>query len=122
MSPISADALQREILETMSTWRQHFLANSDKLNNRFYQPFAVLSYCRMLHTLQTGSIESKRAGAIWAKEVLDTRWRQLIGRAWDSRPGDASQKVRQKADPADLQSTWEFMKYALDLGRQWHRA
>jgi hypothetical protein len=122
VTPVSVDALQREILETMAVWRQHFLANPDKLNNRAYQPFAVLSYCRMLHTLRLGTVESKRAGATWAKEALDARWRQLIQRAWENRPGDASQKVRQEADPADLQSTWEFMEYALALGREWHSA
>jgi hypothetical protein len=60
-----------EILETMAPWREELLANPKKPNNRFYQPFAVLSYCRMLHTLRLGTVESKRAGATWAKEALD---------------------------------------------------
>ena len=119
VSPVSLDALRREILDTMVTWREQWLANPDGLNNRFYQPFAVLSYCRMLHTLQTGTVESKRAGAAWATEVLDNRWKQLIQRAWDDRPGDPLLKLRQQADAADLEGTWEFMKYALDLGQRW---
>ncbi len=117
--PVSAEDLRREILDTMSTWRESFLANPHKLDNRFYQPFAVLSYCRMLHTLQTGTVESKRAGAAWATEVLDNRWKQLIHRAWNDRPGDPSLKVHQQADPANLRDTWEFMKYAVDLGQLW---
>jgi hypothetical protein len=119
VSPVSVYALQQEILETMSTWREQFGASPDKLDNRFYQPFVVLSYCRMLHTMQTGTVESKRAGAIWAAEVLDDCWRQLIQRAWNDRPGDPSLKVRQRAAPADLTDTWEFMKYAIDLGQRW---
>jgi hypothetical protein len=116
---VSAEALRREVLETMRNWRQEWLAHPDKLNNRFYQPFAVLSYCRMLHTLQTGRVESKRAGAAWAIGALDRRWHPLIRRALDDRPGDPSLKVRQQAVSSDLESTWEFMEYAVALGRQW---
>jgi hypothetical protein len=118
VTPVSVDALRREALETMRTWQEHLLADPNKLNNRWRQTFVVLSYCRMLHTLQSGAVDSKPAGVAWAKEALDSRWRQLIQRAWDDRPEDLSLKVRQKADPGDLESTWEFMQYALDLGRK----
>ena len=119
VSPVSADALRREVLDTMFTWREELRAKPDKRDNRFYQPFVVLSYCRMLYTLQTGTVESKHAGAVWAAEVLDNRWNRLIQRAWDGRPGDPSMKIRQQADRADLESTWAFMKYAIDLGQHW---
>lgn len=116
ISPVSVAALRREILETMRTWRQQWLAEPDKMNNRFYQPFAILSYCRMLHTLQVGAVDSKRAGAVWAKEALDGRWAQLIDQALDARPGDSAEKVHQRADAGALKRTWEFMEYAVDLG------
>ena len=32
----------------------------------------------MLHTLETGTVQSKPAGAAWANETLDSRWRPLI--------------------------------------------
>jgi Aminoglycoside adenylyltransferase, C-terminal domain len=116
VSPVSADALRREISDTMRTWLEDWKANPSKLNNRFYQPFAVLSYCRMLHSLQVGTVESKPAGAAWAKEALDSRWRELIQRALDSRPGDPAEKVCQSADTDALESTWKFMEYAAELG------
>jgi Domain of unknown function (DUF4111) len=115
---IPSDALKREILETMSSWREHWLANPEGLNNRFYQPFVVLSYCRMLHSLQTGAVESKRAGAMWAMEALDCRWRPLIQHALEARPGDAALKVCQQAVPVDLQGTWSFMQYALGVAQR----
>ena len=31
-------------------------------NSRFGQSFAVLTYCRMLHTLHTETVQSKKAG------------------------------------------------------------
>jgi hypothetical protein len=119
VAPVSREVLWREILETMRNWREQLLADPGKLDSRWYQAFAVLSYCRMLHTLRTGTVESKPAGAAGAKATLDRRWAPLIARAWNDRPGDPAWKVRQKADPRDLQSTWEFMQYALELGRGW---
>ena len=42
--PRSLISLPRErILETMCNWREHWLANPSKLDNRFFQPFAVWS-------------------------------------------------------------------------------
>jgi hypothetical protein len=121
VAPVPVDALRQEVLDTMHTWREQLLASPNELDNRFYQPFAVLSYCRMLHTLESGTVESKRAGAMWAKDALDNRWHHLIQRAWDARPGDPSLKARQKADSSDLRSTWDFMEYAVDLGRRWRQ-
>ena len=118
VAPVTANALRREVLDTMRTWQQKLLINPNELDNRFYQPFAVLSYCRMLHTLESGTVASKRAGATWAKEALDRSWGPLIQRAWDARPGDPSLKVRQKADPSDLRRTFEFLGYAVDVSRQ----
>lgn len=104
VAPVPVNALRQEVLDTMHTWREHWLSNPTGLDNRFYQPFAVLSYCRMLQTLESGTVESKRAGAMWARDALDSRWHPLIQRALDARPGDPSLKVRQKADRSDLSS------------------
>lgn len=84
------------------------------MDNRWCQPFAVLSYCRMLHTLHTGRVSTKRAGAQWAMSTLDHCWADLVERAWQERP-NPSLKIRQKADLKDLRRTMEFIKYALAL-------
>jgi hypothetical protein len=117
--PIPVDRLRDEIFATMSTWRDYFVANRDNMNNRFYQPFVVLSYCRMLHSLTTGVVDSKPAAAAWATEHLDARWGDLIRHACDARPGDAAVKVREPADAVDLGRTWQFVEYAICLGRRW---
>lgn len=113
VDPVAADDLRQEVLATMRDWGGELLTNPARMNNRWYQPFAVLSYCRMLHTLHTGRIGSKPAGAAWAKSALASRWIGLIERAWDERP-NPSQKVRQPADPDDFNSTLDFIRYALD--------
>jgi predicted nucleotidyltransferase len=115
IDPVAAGDLKREVRATMRDWGSEILADPARVNNRWYQPYAVLSYCRMLHTLHTGTVESKPASARWAESALDPRWKGLIRRAWAERP-NPSLKVRQPADPTDLQNTFEFIENALQLG------
>jgi hypothetical protein len=116
IDPVLADDLRQEVLATMRDWAQEIFADPNKVNNRWAQPFIVLSYCRMLYTLETGKIESKPVAAQWAKTALDSRWVDLVQRAWEERP-NPSLKVRQQADPGDLESTLDFVRYALDVSR-----
>jgi hypothetical protein len=117
IDPIPVSVLRQEILEVMQTWGNQILADPEQINNRFYQGFAVLHYCRAYHALHTGVVGSKRRGAEWAKAALDPAWAGLIDRAWDTRP-NPSISVRQLADPQDLMSTLEFIQYVLRISRQ----
>lgn len=118
VDPIAAQVLRREIMETISGWGREILAKTEHFNNRFYQTFIVLSYCRMLHDLHAGFAGSKRAGAEWTKAALDPSWTGLIDRAWDGRPNPAL-SVRQPADPADFRSTLEFVEYAIRVSMKY---
>ena len=121
IDPVSASDLRQEISSTMRRWAEMIFAEPEQMNNRWYQPFAVLSYCRMLHTLHTGRIGSKPAGAEWATGALDSRWSGLIQRARQERPNQFL-KTQQRADPGDFQSTLDFIKYALDMSRSYETA
>jgi len=121
VEPIPVGTLRQEIMEGMSSWGQQILAEPDRINNRFYQSFAVLHYCRMLHDLHTGFVGSKRAGAEWAKATLDPSWAELIDRAWGGRP-NLSLSVRRPADPKDLKSTLEFIQYVIKASAQYAAA
>jgi predicted nucleotidyltransferase len=112
VDPIPVAALRREMLQTITVWGREILANPERFNNRFYQGYLVLNYCRMLHDLRNGLPGSKRAGAEWAKSALDASWAGLIDRAWGGRP-DPARSVRQPADPADFKSTLEFLEYVI---------
>jgi predicted nucleotidyltransferase len=96
VDPVPTEKLRAEIYETMHTWGRQILDDPEPFNNRFYQGFIVLSYCRMLHDLRRGYPGSKRAGAEWAKTALDPPWSDLIDSAWDclARPGMAGQSAR----------------------------
>jgi hypothetical protein len=67
----------------------------------------------MLHTLATGCIDSKPAGARWAQTHLDKQWHHLIDQSWQARP-NPSQKVRQLAGDEDIIATKAFIRYALE--------
>ncbi|HET9109392.1 MAG TPA: aminoglycoside adenylyltransferase domain-containing protein [Ktedonobacterales bacterium] len=116
IAPVSADDLRQEVRETMREWAEMIRTGTYRTDNRWAQPFVVLSYCRMLHTLQTGRVASKLAGAQWAMRTLDPRWAPLIQRAWNERP-NPSLKVRQPADPDDQRAMLAFIHYALARSR-----
>jgi len=113
LDPIPVDALRQEMLDVMHNWGNNILTNPKKFNNRFYQSFIVLSYCRMLHDFILGYPGSKKAGAEWAKSNLDPKWQDLIDRTWSCRP-KPEDTVRQPADPDDFAATIQFVQYILE--------
>jgi hypothetical protein len=112
LDPIPEEDLRAEIYETLTTWGKQILDDPAPYNNRFYQGFIVLNYCRMLHDLRRGCPGSKREGAAWAKSNLDPSWSDLIDRAWDCRP-DPAHQVRQPADPSAFEETLRFVEYVI---------
>ena len=110
VDPIPVETLRKHIRATIHDWGQEILSHPDPYNNRFYQGFIVLNYCRMLHDLHRGLPGSKLAGAEWAKANLDPSWKGLIDRAWNGRP-DPAVSSRQRADPQDFEATLEFIHY-----------
>jgi predicted nucleotidyltransferase len=111
INTVTMDMLRDDIAATIRDWGAEILADPDRFRNRFYQSFIVLSYCRMLHDLETGRIGSKREGTEWAKRFLDSSWVDLIDRAWNGRP-DAAWSVRQPPDEDDFVRTLEFVRFA----------
>jgi len=112
--PVVPDELRQEVARVMERWAAEMDAEPEVLENRWYQPYAVVTYCRMLYTVQSGTIISKLGAVCWGKEELDSRWTGLIERAWLERP-DPSLKSKQQADPAEARETLEFVRYALEL-------
>lgn len=111
---VPAAALKREIGAVVRDWGNELLAHPDGPNNAWLQPYVVLSFCRMLHSLATGRVESKLAGARWALTTLDPRWHGLIERAHAKRKGQFG-RVADLADPQDRRGTVEFIRYAQAL-------
>jgi hypothetical protein len=120
LQAIPFDKLSNEIKATMLLVMKLFEEEIDRplsfFNSRFGQSFAVLTYCRMLHTLHTGTVQSKKAGVTWARQFVEPRWVKIIDRAWQEREGVRfGVKIGQRAERTLLYETLEFMKYAVAL-------
>ena len=78
LQSIPLDELFSEINTTMLRVIKEFKDEINRplsfLNSQFGQSFAVLTYCRMLHTLQSGTVRSKKAGAKWARQIVEPKW------------------------------------------------
>lgn len=104
--------LRRDMLDVLFNWGNEILSDPGQYNNRFYQGFIVLSYCRMLHDYLNGFPGSKTSGAAWASQNLDPVWTGLIKRSWATRP-QPELRIREKADPEDFAATLSFVRYVM---------
>jgi predicted nucleotidyltransferase len=111
IDPIPVEALREEIRTTAVVWGRMVLAEPDRWANRFYQGFIVLSYARILHDLNAGSVGSKRTGAEWMKR-REPRFAGLIDRAWGTRP-DPARSYREPADPEEYRRTMAFLRFVV---------
>ena len=57
------------------------------MHQRENHTFVVLTLCRLLYTLRTGSVASKRRAGQWARQTLGESWASLIDRALAGQPG-----------------------------------
>ena len=118
LQSIPLDELCDEITTTMLRIMKEFKDEINRphsfLNSRFGQSFAVLTYCRMLHTLHTGTVRSKKAGAKWAKQFVEPKWIKIIDQAWNEREGVRfGIKIGQRADQKVLYEPRELRDNAV---------
>ncbi|MDQ3166584.1 MAG: DUF4111 domain-containing protein [Actinomycetota bacterium] len=83
------------------------------------QRYAVTTLCRILYTLETGTVTSKQAALLWAKEHLDPQWSDLFEQVLGDRvlgwvPDEAPR-------PGSVGRTLAFADYATSTARQWQR-
>ena len=81
---VPAEALQAEALRQQPAERGPLLDWLD-LSIAWCQRYAVLDYCRILYTLTTGAVASKRAALEWAAQALDPSWHDLLLQTRDDR-------------------------------------
>ncbi len=115
IDPVPEAALTQEVRAVMRDWGDVMRADPDQVDTGWYQPFAVLSYCRMLHTLESGRVMSKLAAMRWAMQALNPAWHDLIAQAWADRSGQWT-RARQPARPGSVARTLAFIEYARALG------
>jgi hypothetical protein len=104
VDPVDLESVRAAVRAVLREWWAPMLADPSPLKRPGYQPFAVLSMCRALHTLETGEVGSKTQAARWALHTLPGEWSTLIHRALAWRDGQ----------PIDsIERTLEFMRVAI---------
>jgi predicted nucleotidyltransferase len=109
IDPVERNDIQQAILGFLHEWWSPMLAKPARLQSTEYQAYAVLTMCRALYTLETGTNASKPAAAHWAQITLGEPWSELIHWAltWQTEP------------PLNrMNETLDFIKYILDRSRQ----
>jgi hypothetical protein len=91
-----------DVLPGIRTWTSFDIA--------WTQRYAVATYCRILYSLCTAGVESKRGALMWARDNLDPAWRPLLDQVLADRPRgwDPADPPR----PGSLEVTYDFARYA----------
>ncbi|WP_264778208.1 aminoglycoside adenylyltransferase domain-containing protein [Deinococcus aetherius] len=122
IDPVDPNDLRAEVRTLLHRWGRALLGESeessrgwawtpDGLNNDWLQPLVVLLMTRMLQTLNTGQVHSKKAAVAWAERHAP-EWAPLLGRAW-AKHADQFTRYQRPADPNDLALTRDFIRFAL---------
>lgn len=113
IDPVTPEDLRAAMRPVLDGWLAHLHEAPEQVGSRGHHAYIVLTVCRVLYTLATGAVTSKPEAAQWAKTALDPRWAPLIDRAWLGRqhPDDPV-----ALDDPDLQATFAFIQYALQVG------
>ena len=103
VDPVEPEEIRDAVRDLAPVWPEPLLHDPEPLRvHDGYHAYTVVTLCRMLYTLEHGTIVSKPVAARWARGLEDGRWSALIDRAiaWAIRPDD-------------LPATLDFMRYTL---------
>jgi len=113
IDPVSPNDMRQAVVDILPLWVNPILEEPAQIKSRGYQSFVVLSLCRMLYTLQYGTIVSKRVAAQWGQDTLGKQWTSLIKEAWLGR-----QSPRLEARPVDINETMDLIRHTLKYSKQ----
>lgn len=135
IDPVPSMALQQAMVGSLPDWCAPKLDNPEQLRIRGSQAYVVLTLCRVLFTLHTGSVGTKRVAARWAIGTLDARWVPLIERAWEGRHNPAAEQAASgqwlplnerrweglhniEVSPEEVSETLDFIRYTIESSQQ----
>ena len=105
IDPVHANDLRWAVQADLREWWAPMLQNPSRLNEAEYQPYAALSMCRALYTMEHGAVVSKTKAAIWVENALGSKWATLIRQAAVWRRGEPRGSVDQ---------TLRLMEYVIE--------
>lgn len=109
IDPVQPDDIRQAVRGILREWWLPMLSEPSQFRSTEYQAYAVLTMCRALHALDSGTIVSKPVAARWAQATLDQQWHALIDFAVMWQPGDQVDH---------FQAMLDFIHYTLDAARR----
>jgi hypothetical protein len=103
------DDLRSALWDMLEKWWRPLLDDPAWVQQSQEQPFAILSMCRALYTLEHCELASKPVAARWAQQAIGEQWRRLIDWAL-TRPHDTQSN--------HLTSTLSLIRYTLNRYKQ----
>lgn len=117
VDPVTPIELRQAMLSVLREWPAPLLQEPARLGVCGLHTYMVVTLCRMLYTLQYGTVPSKRAATRWAQETLDRQWTPLIERAWVWR-----YHPQETASAEEVEETMAFIRYALEYSQDFAQA
>lgn len=105
IDPVPANDLRRAALGVLREWWAPQLRAPFRLHNSEYHAYAVLTMCRVLYTLEFGTVASKPQAARWTQKRLGGRWVGLIDQALSWQHG---------VELDGLNEVLDFIRYTLE--------
>lgn len=111
INPVDSNELRHALRKNLEKWWRPLLDDPAWVRQSQKQPFAILTMCRTLYTLEYGVVASKPRAARWGQQALGEQWTDLI--AWAlARPQD--RKVNH------LALTLSLIQYTLERYQQYN--
>jgi Domain of unknown function (DUF4111) len=109
LDPVAAGELRRALRDMLETGWRPLLDDPAWVQQSQMQPFAILTMCRTLYTLEHGVVASKPVAARWCQQTMGQQWTALIewALAW---PHDTESN--------HLAATLSLIRYTLDCDKQ----
>jgi Aminoglycoside adenylyltransferase, C-terminal domain len=105
LDPVDLDELRRALQDMLEIGWRPLLDDPAWVRQSQMQPFAILTICRTLYTLEHGVVASKPVAARWCQQAIGQQWTELIEWALDW-PHDT--------ESSHLAATLSLIQYALD--------
>ena len=110
---VGASDLRHALRDNVEQWWRPLLDDPDWVQQSQKQPFAILTMCRALYTLEHGIVASKPVAARWFQLMIGGEWTELIewALAW---PHDMKSNR--------LASTLSLIQYTLKRFEDWNES
>jgi hypothetical protein len=116
IEPFSPEDLRRSMVRGIEGWPAQLCREPLPLGSWGLRGFTVLTMCRMLHTLETGTVVPKRVAARWAQGKLPGPMAVLID--WALAPTESGVD----AAAGSVNATLNLIRYVREHCRQWDTA